>query len=135
MIFLCLTALLCLNAKQVMAEEYIKNIEIGESNIKMDQSELPQSAYLYVELKNNGDKNISNLNFEISYYDRDGYLIEKHAVKNALTGPLPKKETQKYRIHLNGNVINEKNAQYPYSQHDKVNEFDIKITGVKLGSK
>lgn len=118
-----------------MGEEYIKNIEIGEADIKIDQSELPAVAYLYIELKNNGDKNISNLTFEISYYDAEGYLIEKSVVKNALTKTISKGEVRKYKIRLNGDVVNIEHEQYPYSQHDKVNDFDIKIKSVKLASK
>ena len=66
MIFICLIVLSCLTAERTTAEEYIKNIEIGESDIKFDRSELPVVAYLYMELKNNGDKKISNLTFESS---------------------------------------------------------------------
>ena len=127
--------LLCLNAKDIMAEEYIKNIETGDADIKIDQSEFPPVACLYMELKNNGDKKISNLTFEISYYDSEGYLIEKAVIKNALTKAMPKKEALKYKIRLNGDVMNIEHEQYPYSQLDKVKEFDIKITGVKFASK
>ena len=134
-VFVCLIVLLCLTAERTMAEEYIKNIEIGESDIKIDQKEFPPAAYLYIELKNNGEKKISNLTFEISYYDMEGYFIEKSAVKNALTEPIPKGEARKYKICLKGDIVNTEHEQYPYSQHDKVNEFDIKITKVKLSSR
>ena len=125
----------CLIAKKATAEEYIKNIEMGESSIKIDQSELPPVAYLYIELKNNGDKNVSNLTFEITYYDPEGYLLEKSVLKNALTEVMPKRETRKYKIRLKGDAINTEHEEYPYSQLNKVNGFDIKIAGVKLSSR
>ena len=134
-IFICLIALLCLSADRATGEEHIKDIEIGETDIKISQSELPPVAYLYIELKNNGDKKISNLTFEISYYDSEGYLIEKSVIKNALTKAMPKKEALKYKIRLNGDVMNTEHEQYPYSQLDKVKEFDIKIISVKFASK
>lgn len=118
-----------------MAEEYIKNIEIKEANIKFDQSEFPPAAYLYMELKNNGDKKIVNLNLEISYYDSEGYLVEKSEVKNALTEATPKGESKKYKIHLKGDIVNIEHEEYPYSKQDKVNGFDVKIKSVKLASK
>ena len=127
--------LLCLNAGKVTGEEYTKNIETVEANIKFDQTELPPVAYLYIELKNNGDKNVSNLTFEISYYDAMGYLIKKSVVKNALTESMPKGKARKYKVRLNGDVVNLDHEQYPYSRHDKVNDFDIKIINVKFGSK
>ena len=127
--------LLCLSAKRAAGEEYIKNIDVGEANIKIDQSELPPTAYLYVELKNNGDRNVANLTFEISYYDPEGYLIEKAVVKNALTEIMPKREARKYKIRLSGDVINIEHEQYPYSQQSKVNDFDIKIINIKFTSK
>lgn len=118
-----------------MGEDYIKNIEAGETNIKIDQAELPRIAYLYIELKNNGPRRIANLTFEVSYYDHEGYLIEKSVVKNALTEAIPKGQTRKYKIRLKGDVINTEHEEYPYSQLGKVNEFDIKITNVKTDSK
>jgi hypothetical protein len=134
-IFICLMALLSLSAGIAMAEDYIKNIEIGESDIKFDKSELPHVAYLYVELKNNGDKKISNLNIEISYYDTEGYFMEKSLVKNALNEAIPKEKTRKYKIPLKGDIVNIEHEQYPYARQSKVGEFDIKITGVKFASK
>jgi hypothetical protein len=134
-IFLCSMLLLCVSAEKAMGEEYIKNIDIGESDIKIDQTEFPPVAYLYLELKNNCDKKISNLTFEISYYDTEGYLIKKATVKNALTEAIPKGETRKYKIRLNGDVMNIEHEQYPYSQRDEVNEFDIKIKSVQFTSR
>ena len=132
MIFICLIVLLCLSSEKAVGEEYIKNVETGEAHIKIDQNEFPPVAYLYIELKNNGDKTISNLTFEISYYETGGYLIKRAIIKNALTETIPKGEARKYKIRLNGDVMNTKNEQYPYSQHDKVSEFDVKIVSVKL---
>lgn len=134
-IFICLMLLLSLSAENAMAEEYIKNVAIGDTSIKFDQSEFPPVAYLYMKLKNNGDKNISNLTLEITYYDSEGYLIKKSAVKNALTGAMPKGEERKYKIRLSGDIVDTEHEQYPYSQQDKVNGFDVKITGIKFGSR
>jgi len=134
-IFICSILLLFLSATKAVGEDYIKNIEVGESSIKFVENEFNPPAYLYLELKNNGDKNVANLTFEISYYDAEGYLLQKAVVKNALTDSLPKKETRKYRIRLNGDVINIEHEQYPYSQHDKVGDFDIKILKIKFGRK
>ena len=127
--------LLSLSAKSIMAEEAIKNIEIGEADVRFDQKEFPPVAYLYIELKNNSDKKVSNLTFEISYYETEGYLIQKSVLKNALTEAMKKGETRKYKIRLKGDIVNTEHEQYPYSQQNKVNGFDIKITSVKFASK
>ena len=134
-IFVCLMVLSYLSIGWSTGKEYIKNIEIGESDIKLDRSELPAVAYLYMELKNNGDKKISNLTFEISYYDTEGYFMEKSVVKNALTETIPEGEARKYKIRLKGDIVNIERAQYPYSQQGKVDGFDIKIISVKFASK
>jgi hypothetical protein len=134
-IFVFAISLLFLSTVSATAEEYIKNIEVGESDIRIDKSEFPAVAYIYIALKNNGDKKVSNLTFEISYYDDEDYLIKKAVVKNALIEAIPKGETRKYKIRLNGDVVNTEHEQYPYSQHAKVNGFDIKIMSVKLASK
>ena len=127
--------LFCLSAPMATAETYIKNIETGEAKINIDPNEFPPAAYLYVIFKNNGDKNISNLTFEISYYDREGFLIKKAVVKNALNESIPKGGSVKQRIRLNCNAFNARNEQYPYSQRDKVSEFDIKILSAQSSRK
>lgn len=130
--------LLCSAAKIVMADtgkEYIENIEIVESSITFDYDAHPVNAYLCMELKNNGDKNVSNLTFEVSYYDEGGYLIKKAVLKNALTEALPQGEDQKCKIRLKGDIVNIEHEQYPYSRSSNVHEFKVKITDVKLARK
>lgn len=134
-ILICLMFLLCSDAKRTVAEEHINNVEIGEADIRIDRSEHPPVAYLIIDFKNNGDKKISNLNFEISYYAKEGYLIKKALVKNALTENIPQGETRKYKIPLSSDFFDTKKEQYPYSRHEEVSEFDLKITNVKLASK
>jgi hypothetical protein len=133
--FLCLAILLLSGAAVSAAGEYMNNVAIGETDIKIDQSEFPPVAYLYVELKNSGDKKIANVNFEVSYYDAEGYLLQKAVLKNALTKAMPQKGALKYKIRLKGDVLNTEHEEYPYSQLNKVGGFDIKITGVKISPK
>ena len=116
-------------------DEYAKNIEIAESSISMNHQEFPTIAYLYITLKNNGDRKVTNATFEISYYGKEGYLIKKAIIKNALNDAIPARETRKYKVRLNGDVVNARNEQYPYSQEDGVGEFDIKIINVKSASR
>lgn len=134
-VFICLILLMSLTAGGAMAEDYIKNIETGEARIESGHNEFSPPAYLCVEFKNNGDKNIANLTFEISYYDQGGYLLKKSVIKNALIEAIPKREARKYRVRLKGDFVNTAHEQYPYEQHDKVSEFDIKIIKVKFGKK
>ena len=121
--------------KTVMAEEHVKDIEIVETAINFSHNELPDAAYLSLELKNNGDKKIANLNFEIGYYDAEGCLIKRVVLKNKLTEAIPPGEARKYRIRLNGDVFNERNEEYPYSRSSEVNEFDVKILNIKFARK
>lgn len=116
-------------------EDYTKNIEIVESKISVDHKQFPAIAYLYITLKNDGNKKVSNLTFQISYYSEGGYLMKKAVVKNALNEPIPQGEERKYRIRLKGDFVNIESEQYPYSQNEEVNEFDIKILKVALTSK
>lgn len=111
-----------------------ESVEIVDASIDIDHKQFYPVAYLCVTLKNNGDKKISNLTFEISYYDGE-YLAQKAVVKNALKEALPVEETRKYKIPLKGDFVNRENAEYPYGQHDKANEFDVKILDVKYASK
>jgi hypothetical protein len=115
--------------------DYIKNIEIMEDSIDIDHHQLPYVAYLCVTLKNNGDKKISNLTFEICYYGKEDCLVQKAVIKNALNEAIPKGEVRKYRIPLSGDFVNIEHEQYPYSQSDKVNEYDIKIKNIKFASR
>jgi len=93
------------------------------------------TAYLYIELKNNGDRNVANLAFEIKYYDKMDCLIKRAVIKNALNDSLPKNETKKYNIRLRGDYVNLSYENYPYSRQDEVSDFDVKIIGIKLASK
>jgi hypothetical protein len=122
-------------AAKVAMEDYIKGIDIVEADINLDQSEFPTAAYLCLELKNNTDKNISELTFGINYYEAEGYMIKKVTVKNKLIEILPKGESRRYKIRLKGDVVNMENEEYPFSKQNKVSEFDIKITGIKFASK
>ena len=106
-----------------------------ESAIKMNHQEFPAAAYLYMTLKNNGDRKVSNIALEISYYGKEDYLIMKAVVKNALNDAIPARETRKYKVRLNGDVVNARNEQYPYSRQEEVAEFDIKIRNVKFAAR
>ena len=77
MIFICSIFLLSFVVMKAEGDEYAKNIEITESDIKIDHQEFPTVAYLFLTLKNNGDRKVSNATFEISYYGKEGYLIKK----------------------------------------------------------
>lgn len=134
-ILICLTLLSCLGAKAAAAEDPVKDIEITEATIKFSRSEFPRTAYLYTELKNNGGKDIANLDFEISYYDKESYLIKKVVLKNKLTEAIPSGEARKYRIRLTGDVFNERHEKYPYSRSSEVDDFDMKILNVKFTRK
>lgn len=132
---ICSIVLFCSRAEGAKVDDYVKNIEDVESHIKFDRGAFPPAAYLYIELKNNGDKNIANLTFEINYSDTGGYPMKKAILKNALTEPLPRGETRKYRILLKGDIVFTGNAQYPYERSDQVGDFDIKILKIKFARK
>ena len=134
-IFICSIFLFFLGVMKAEGDEYIKNIEIAKANISVNHQEFPAVAYLYITLKNNGGRKVSNVTFEIIYYGEEGYLIKKAIIKNALNDAMPAGETRKYKVRLNGDVVNARNEQYPYSQQDEVDEFDIKIRNVKLASR
>ena len=112
-------------------DEHIKDVEILESAIDIDHHEFPPVAYLYVTLKNASGRKVSNATFGISYYGEGGYLIKDSVVKNALNAIIPAGETRKYKVRLNGDVVNERNAQYPYARQDEVAGFDVKILNVR----
>ena len=134
-ILICSILLSCAGENTVMAGESVKDVDIIETAINFSQTEFPHVAYLYMALKNNGDKNIANLNFEISYYDADGYVIKKVVLKNKLTETIPSGETRKYKIRLKGDVFNERSEEYPYSQGNEVDDFSVKILTVKFAQK
>lgn len=120
---------------EAVENDYIKNIDIADSDIIMDHQQFPAAAYLRVTLKNNGDRKISNLAFEIRYYDEADYLIQKAVLKNALNEPLPEGKTGKYKIRLKGDIVDIENAQYPYDQSNKIERFELKITDAKIASR
>lgn len=134
-ILICSIFLLFPGTIKAKGDDYIKNIEMTDSAIKIDRQDFPHIAYLYITLKNNGDKKVSNVSFEIGYYGEGGYLIKRVTVKDALNDIIPGGETRKYKVRLNGDVVNVRNEQYPYSQGDVVAEFNIKITNVKFASR
>ena len=134
-IFICSIFLFFLGVMKAEGDEYIKNIEIAEANISVNHQEFPAVAYLYIKLKNNGDRKVSNVTFEIIYYGKGGYLIKKAVIKNALNDLMPAGESRKYKVRLNGDVVNARNEQYPYSQQEEITEFDIKIISVNLSSR
>jgi len=131
-LFILLMFLACFGGKTAMADEGMKDIEIIEAAINFSQNEFPHVAYLRMELKNNSGRNVVNLNFKISYYDVNGYVIKKVVLKNKLTEAIPPGEARKYRIRLNCDVFNERNEEYPYSQRYEVDDFDVKILNVKF---
>ena len=118
-----------------MAEEGVGGIEVVDTAIKFAQDEVPHVAYLYMTLKNNGDKKIENLIFEIRYYDEEECLIKKAVIKNKLTEEISPKETKKYKIRLRGDVFNERNEEYPYTKGGEFDSFDVKILNVKFSRK
>lgn len=130
-----LMLLSCLSARPVMAEDYAKSVEVVRGDINFSQTEFPRVAYLYMELKNNGDRDIENLNFRITYYDKEECLIKKVVMKDKLNEPIPSGESRKCRVRLKGDVFNVKNEEYPYSEKEEVGEFDIKILNVKFAKK
>ncbi|MFA4982177.1 MAG: hypothetical protein WC592_06910 [Candidatus Omnitrophota bacterium] len=124
--------MLFLSADPAKGEDYAKNIEVAEADIKINYQEVPAVAYLYLTLKNNGSRNVSNLNFKIGYFGEGDYLMHKAVVKNALNIMLPKGETRKYKVRLRGDFNNERYEQYPYSRSAEISDFDIKIINVKI---
>ena len=131
-IFICALFLSSLGTITAEGDDYTKNIEMVESSISINHQEFPPVAYLLVTLKNNSDRKVSNVTFAITYYGEEGYLMKKAVIKNALNDAIPAHETRKYKVRLNGNVVNARTEQYPYSQPDEVAEFDVKIVSVRL---
>lgn len=115
-------------------EDYIKNIEIAESGINVERPEMQAVAYFCVTLKNNGSRKVSNLNFELKYYDEDDNLIKKTIVKNALNRAILPGEAQKYKIRLKGSIVDIENAQYPYERSADICSFEADIINVRLAS-
>ncbi|MDD5135906.1 MAG: hypothetical protein PHX20_02410 [Candidatus Omnitrophica bacterium] len=134
-ILICFILLSCFSPKAVTAEEGAKDLEIVESAVDFNRNEFPYGAYLCMELKNKSDRDIANANFEIVYYDTDDYLMKRTVLKNKLPEPIPRGETRRFKMHLKGRVMNERNEEYPYSQSDEVGEFDVKVLSVKFGRK
>lgn len=119
---------------EAAGEDHIKNIEITESDINIERPEMQAVAYLCVTLKNNGGRKISNLNFEVRYYDENDDLIKKTIVKNALNKAIPPGESQKYKIRLKGSIVDIENAQFPYERSASIDTFDVKIIDARLAS-
>ena len=119
---------------EAAGKDYIKNIEITESDINIERPAMQAVAYLCVTLKNNGDRKISNLNFELKYYDKDDNLIKRAIVKNTLNKAIMPGESQKYKIRLKGSIIDIEHAQYPYERSADIDTFDAKIIHARLAS-
>lgn len=119
---------------EAAGKDYIKNIEITESDIDIERPEMQAVAYLCVTLKNNGARKVSNLNFEVKYYDKDDNLIKRAIVKNTLNKAIMPGESQKYKIRLKGSIIDIEHAQYPYERSADIDTFDAKIINVRLAS-
>jgi len=130
-VFICAILLLSAAAKDASGDERAKDVEIAKADIYIDYQQLPAAAYLCVTLKNNSDRKVSKLNFEVRYYDEEDYLIQKAIVKNTLNEAVPPGETGKYRIRLKGDIVNIDNEQYPYDQASRVARYDVKI--IKVG--
>jgi hypothetical protein len=135
MFFACVIFLLSLiisPASLAAGDDYTKNIDIVEASIKKNYKEFPVLAYLYLTLKNNGDRKVSNVILEVSYFGEENYLIQKTIIKDVLNDIVPQGESRNYRIRLRGDFVNIENEQYPYSKNEKVDEFDIKIIKVRF---
>jgi len=78
--------------------QYLKKIEIVTS--KIESGRYSNRAYLYVEIKNNGDRIVDALKMEVFYYEKAEYLIDK------ITKTMPSDEyidiskKKKYRFEL-----------------------------------
>lgn len=135
LIFACVIALLSSGAYQALAavtiQEKYKDIEIVEPRLAIDGRQFTREAYLHMAVKNNGDKEITNMALQMSYYGDEGYLIHKVVIKNALNDVIGPGETKAYKIELKGNFVNPDHQQYPYSKGEKVRDFDIDIVDVK----
>lgn len=134
-LFVFMIFLSCFGGSPAVAEDGVKDLEIIEGAINFSQNELRRNAYLYMELKNNGDKKIANADFVISYCDTKGYSIKKVVLKNRLNEAIPPGETRKYKIRLNYDVFNDRNEEYPYSQRSEIGDVDIKILKVRFAGK
>lgn len=132
---ICITLLLSAGEGLSREEDYIESIEIIESGIDIDRQQFPAGAYLCVTLKNNGDRAISNLNFQVKYYDEEDYLIQKAIVKNGLNEDLPPGEIRKYKMRLKGDIVSIANAQYPYERSNEVSRLDVSVISVKFSAK
>ncbi|MEI7752545.1 MAG: hypothetical protein WCJ71_10730 [Candidatus Omnitrophota bacterium] len=92
---------------------------------------------LSIGLKNNDHRKVENASLEISYYAKDGVLIQKNIIKKALSESIPAKEERKYRIHLNrynkalfGSLDTKSQGQYPYSRAKEVEGLRVKVMDV-----
>ena len=135
MLLIFLISLSSSGERQLMAKEDAENIEIINTSINCNQSEFPRSTYIYLEFKNNNDKDVANINFQIAYYDVDDCLIKKIILKNKFNDVIPSGKVRKYKIRLNCDVFNEKNEEFPYLRRDEVNSFEVKILNVRFAKK
>ena len=119
--------LLCSFDGVAATKEAADDIEVVRSDISFTLNEFPRAAFLNVGLKNNSPKEIKNANLEIIYYDADGNVVKKIVLRNRLTSSIPAGQTKEYKIRLKGDFVNERNEEYPYTERDSVEEFEVRV--------
>lgn len=103
--------------------QYLKsNIQIVSSRINSEERLYQKDEYLFIIVKNNGDKIACDLTMKITYYDKSGYLIGSDTVR--MPQCIPKIEEKKFKILLFSEV-------YPYSKIDKIANFEIEPISCK----
>lgn len=131
----CLFISLIVASQAIAAKDNLKDVEIVESDIRFEKNEFPRLAYLYADIKNGASTGVANLTLEISYFDEEGFPINKAVIKNALYEPIGPGQTKKYKIKLKGRGFNDNSDQYPYSYKYSVGSFDVKVLSVQPSRK
>lgn len=102
---------------------YLKNIEIISSKVVMEGDWI-KTSYLFVAIKNKGDRFVSNLTIQLSYYDSENYLIKRGEVEIPKNEGIPEGKERKFKIQLYSN-------NYPSSQSDKIAKFTAELTSCR----
>ena len=112
------------------------SVAITKTSINMEayqekiQKGFGEYAYLYIGLRNNGYKTVSNLTLDISYYTGEGHPILSAVIKDPLYDSIPPGEERKFKIPLDrgawGNEI-----WYPYNQQDALDFFIVKVAAIE----
>ncbi len=123
--------LVSVQAQAAWEKKNYDDIEITDSRIDKDGRHFTRKATLFMDVKNNGDKEIANMAIMVSYFGEGDFLIQKTIIKNALNDTIPAGQTRSYRIELKGDFVNPARDQYPYSKDVKVSEFDVEVVDVK----